>query len=93
MVDPGQPQADELRVVSGPSEGDFIAPSELADADEHADALPEQEEFWRPPTRFGSVPVEKEPLGWDRLAGRESGRDSRRCEVLRTAPFPILGRF
>ena len=30
------------------------------------EALPPQEEFWRPPVRFGSVPVETEPLGWDR---------------------------
>lgn len=30
------------------------------------DPLPPQEEFWRPPARFGSVPVEQEPLGWDR---------------------------
>jgi hypothetical protein len=34
----------------------------MVDADERTDALPQQEEFWRPPTRFGSVPVEKEPL-------------------------------
>ena len=33
------------------------------------EALPEQEDFWRPPVRFGSVPVEKEPLGWDRRRG------------------------
>ncbi len=31
--------------------------------------LPQQEEFWRPPVRFGSVPVEAEPLGWDRRLG------------------------
>lgn len=37
--------------------------------DERDDALPQQEEFWRPPVRFGSVPVEKEPLGWDRRRG------------------------
>ena len=35
-------------------------------ADAPVEALPEQEEFWRPPVRFGSIPVEKEPLGWDR---------------------------
>ncbi|MGH9432265.1 MAG: DNA-methyltransferase [Terriglobia bacterium] len=52
--------------TSGPVKGDFIAPPEVADADERADALAQQEEFWRPPVRFGSVPVEKEPLGWDR---------------------------
>ena len=33
------------------------------------EALPPQEEFWRPPVRFGSVPVETEPLGWDRRLG------------------------
>jgi len=41
----------------------------MVDADERTDALPQQEEFWKPPTRFGSVPVEKEPLGWDRRKG------------------------
>jgi site-specific DNA-methyltransferase (adenine-specific) len=49
--------------------GDFIAPPNVADADERSDALPDQEEFWRPPVRFGSIPVEKEPLGWDRRRG------------------------
>ena len=39
------------------------------EAEERADALPQQDEFWRPPVRFGSVPVEKEPLGWDRRRG------------------------
>jgi DNA modification methylase len=53
----------------GPSKGDFIAPPEANDIDERTDALPQQEEFWRPPVRFGSVPVEKEPLGWDRRKG------------------------
>jgi hypothetical protein len=54
---------------AGLQKGDFIAPPELVDADEARDALPPQEEFWRPPVRFGSVPVEKEPLGWDRRRG------------------------
>ncbi len=31
--------------------------------------LPDQEEFWRPPRRFGAVPVDTEPLGWDRRQG------------------------
>jgi hypothetical protein len=52
-----------------PQKGDFIAPPEVVEADEARDALPPQEEFWRPPVRFGSVPVEKEPLGWDRRRG------------------------
>lgn len=54
---------------SGPKKGEFLAPPTFVDADERLDALPAQEEFWRPPTRFGSVPVEKEPLGWDRKRG------------------------
>ena len=49
--------------------GDFIAPPNVPDVDERADALPASDEFWRPPTRFGAVPVEKEPLGWDRRRG------------------------
>ncbi len=53
----------------GPQKGDFIAPPEAVEVDERSDALPEQEKFWRPPVRFGSVPVEKEPLGWDRRRG------------------------
>jgi DNA modification methylase len=53
----------------GPAKGDFITPPNVPEVDERADALPAQEEFWRPPTRFGSVPVEKEPLGWDRRKG------------------------
>jgi DNA modification methylase len=56
-------------VISGPAKGDFVAPPGVADGDEQSDALPQQEEFWRPPVRFGSVPVEKEPLGWDRRKG------------------------
>jgi DNA modification methylase len=54
---------------AGPAKGDFVAPLEIGDVDEREDALPTQEEFWRPPVRFGSVPVEKEPLGWDRRRG------------------------
>jgi len=66
----GLPAAPAERAAqAGPVRGDFIAPPEVAEADERPDALPQQEEFWRPPTRFGSVPVEKEPLGWDRRKG------------------------
>lgn len=54
---------------TGPVTGDFITPGAMEEQDERADALPQQEEFWRPPVRFGSVPVEKEPLGWDRRRG------------------------
>ena len=62
-----QGEGKQFERSGGPMKGDFIAPPEAtADVDERADALPQEEEFWRPPTRFGSVPVEKEPLGWDR---------------------------
>ncbi len=66
------PKADKEKPsepTAGPVKGDFVAPPELAPVDEPVDALPQQEEFWRPPVRFGSVPVEKEPLGWDRRRG------------------------
>ena len=56
-------------MATGPAKGDFVAPPDIEERDERADALPAQEEFWRPPVRFGSVPVEKEPLGWDRRRG------------------------
>jgi len=55
--------------VTGPQKGEFVPPPEVVDTDEQSDALPQQEDFWRPPVRFGSVPVEKEPLGWDRRRG------------------------
>lgn len=61
-------EEDEKR-ISGPSKGDFIVPPEIEERDEKSDALPVQEDFWRPPTRFGSIPIEKEPLGWDRRTG------------------------
>ena len=55
----------------GPVKGEFVAPPEEIGPDAGAipEALPLQEEFWRPPVRFGSIPVEKEPLGWDRRQG------------------------
>ena len=28
--------------------------------------LPDESDFWKPPARFGSIPVEKEPLGWNK---------------------------
>ena len=37
--------------------------------DSAPEPLPQQDDFWRPPARFGSVPVEAEPLGWDRRSG------------------------
>ena len=45
-------------------ESEFIQPlPEDSDSVEPQEALPSQAEFWRPPVRFGSIPVEKEPLG------------------------------
>lgn len=56
----------------GPVKGDFVAPPEVMEQDEASDALPSQEEFWRPPTRFGSVPVEKEPWAGIGAGGSEN---------------------
>ncbi len=33
------------------------------------EVLPQQEEFYRAPARFGNVPIESEPKGWDRQRG------------------------
>jgi DNA modification methylase len=63
---PDGDKEEEGEPTSGPVKGEFIAPLEVDGADEPGVELPQQEEFWRPPVRFGSVPVEKEPLGWDR---------------------------
>ena len=46
-----------------------FVPNANTDDEEVQEALPQQEEFWRPPARFGSIPVEAEPLGWDRRQG------------------------
>ena len=55
--------------IAGAAKGEFIVSPDMADVDEVAEALPEQEEFWRAPVRFGSIPMEAEPLGWDRRRG------------------------
>lgn len=49
--------------------GDLIAGSRDADPntlDADKTDIPDQEEFYRSPARFGSVPVDDFPLGWDR---------------------------
>jgi DNA modification methylase len=55
----------EREVSREPMEA-YIPPT---DDEERVEALPQQEEFWRPPVRFGTIPVEKEPLGWDKRKG------------------------
>ncbi len=55
--------------TAGPVPGEFVPPPDIPDEDERRDALPEQEEFWRAPVRFGSIPVEGHPLGWDSRRG------------------------
>jgi DNA modification methylase len=55
----------EREVSREPMEA-YIPPT---DEEERVEALPQQEEFWRPPVRFGTIPVEKEPLGWDKRKG------------------------
>ena len=42
---------------------DQTAPAQTDDAS--AEPLPQQEAFFRPPARFGNVPVARTPLGWD----------------------------
>ena len=37
--------------------------------EEIPESLPQQEQFYRAPARFGSIPVEAEPKGWDRRRG------------------------
>jgi DNA modification methylase len=59
----------ELRDTSGPTKGEFVPPPDASNEEEIEEALPEQEEFWRPPARFGTVPVEANPLGWDSRRG------------------------
>jgi len=59
----------EWRNASGPIKGEFVPPPDVSSKEEIEEALPEQEEFWRPPARFGSVPVEANPLGWDSRRG------------------------
>lgn len=54
---------------TGALKGDFIEPPDVEEETKHWAALPKEEEYWRPPVRFGSVPIEKEPLGWDRRRG------------------------
>ena len=56
-------QNDAHTATRGPHRGDLIPPPALdPEAEERRDALPKEEEFWKPPARFGSVPVESEPL-------------------------------
>ena len=43
-----------------------IADNAHPDDEDVLDSLPQQEEFYRAPVRFGSIPVEAEPKGWDR---------------------------
>ena len=46
-----------------------IAANANLDDEDIRDALPQQEEFYRAPVRFGSIPVEAAPKGWDRQQG------------------------
>ena len=44
---------------------DLNATDSMAEADTPDVTLPEQEQVYRAPARFGHVPVAREPLGWD----------------------------
>ncbi|MFZ4509129.1 MAG: DNA methyltransferase [Fimbriimonas sp.] len=61
--------ADERTKNADLQVGQFVAPREVPDYDAATDRLPAQEEFFRPPVRFGSVPVEEKPLGFDARKG------------------------
>ena len=50
----------------------FVAnanPEPQDDAAGIPEQLPQQEQFYRAPARFGNIPVEAEPKGWDRRQG------------------------
>ena len=47
----------------------FTPGGEPEPQDAAPEALPQQEEFYRAPARFGAVPVEAEPKGWHRREG------------------------
>ena len=47
-------------------ETDVTAPDDSVPPADDAPELPDQQEHWRAPARFGSVPVEEYPIGWDR---------------------------
>ena len=51
--------------------------------------LPDEADFWRPPARFGSIPVEKEPMGWDKRQGyrKHFPRISLPFQVVERVPF------
>ena len=63
-TDPGSRQTVGIDFGSMPLPED----SPLQDT-ESLDALPAQELFYRAPARFGSIPVDAEPKGWDRHRG------------------------
>lgn len=60
---------DESQGIGRLQVGDFVAPRDVPEFEEATDRLPPQEEFFRPPVRFGSVPVEEKPLGFDSRRG------------------------
>ena len=48
----------------------MVAPDAIPQVDAPAEeALPQQEEYWRAPARFGTVPVDAYPKGYDRYQG------------------------
>lgn len=47
----------------------MIQPVNSNPPDDAPEPLPQQEWFYRAPARFGSIPIEAEPKGWDRHRG------------------------
>lgn len=65
-----QPGGDKEPKSPSPEEEQWKAPgNEEGGEGAGLIELPDEADFWRPPARFGSVPVEKEPMGWDRRLG------------------------
>ena len=61
------PRTVDNNPAEAPPEPELQTTSESVPTDGGApEPLPEQEQFYRSPARFGSIPVEAEPKGWDR---------------------------
>ena len=65
----GPAKAASRLSVAKAKPGDLIPAARAQNGDTPDDddtTIPDQEEFYRSPVRFGSIPVEQAPLGWDR---------------------------
>jgi hypothetical protein len=62
---------DDLSPISNaPQEAKVVKPDSLEIAfiqppDENADSIPDQKEHFQLPTRFGAIPIDEAPYGWE----------------------------